>query len=164
MPQPRPDRRPRRVDPGEDQQQQVAVLQLPVDRLAVDLGLDDQRRQIVPRFGLAVLHQLQEVGAHVGGDLLADPVVPRRQLEVAVDPVAEDVGIGVGHTDHLGDPVDGDVLAVLGGRVGCVTTVELRDQPAGVLAELVLHRLDLLRARTTAAATADAPGGRAGSR
>ncbi len=45
MPQPRPDRRPRRVDPGEDQQQQVAVLQLPVDRLAVDLGLDHQRRR-----------------------------------------------------------------------------------------------------------------------
>ena len=68
--------------------------------------------------------------------------VDRPELEVAEDPVAEHVGIGLRHADHVSDEMHRDVLGVVARSVGDVRAVEALDQLAAVATRLVLERID----------------------
>ena len=65
VPQARPDRTPRGVDAGDDHQADVALLELHLDGLAVDLGVGDQGEQVVLRLRHALRQQVLVIGVHL---------------------------------------------------------------------------------------------------
>ena len=88
VPQPGADRAPRRVDAGDDEQADVAELEIPVDGLALDLGIGDEGEHVVARMLEPFTEHLIDVGGHLDHDLHANGVVARPSARHCVMPPA----------------------------------------------------------------------------
>src|SRR5581483_8242161 len=118
MPEAGADGAPSGVDPGEEQDPQRAEDVRFAELLAAELGGEERADQVVVA-GTAV-------GGDGGAEVLLDldhggvpgPGVAGGDLEEHVEPVAEQVAVGGGDAEEVGDDPDGDVLGVLGGGVG----------------------------------------------
>ena len=84
-----------------------------VERLAVDLGVEQERDEVVARVGDVILDlrlQVVEQLLHADGPLLQRE---RHAFEHVVDEAAERVGVLLGQAEHVGDHAHRDVLGVV---------------------------------------------------
>ena len=128
VPQRGADRRPGGVDPGDHQQDHGAADVLHRQLAAADLGLDQERGQVVPGVGQVVL----DLGVHVVVEL-AEHRLPLfggtvDLLQDQPDEAAEQVGVGLGEAEEPDDDAHRDVLGVLGGRVEARLSLRLGQQ------------------------------------
>jgi hypothetical protein len=147
VPQRRSDGRPRRVDPGDEQQHDHAADHVVVHRLPVDLHVQEVAGEIVT----GVLAMIGDLGVDVGAELV-HPLAGARFLgdpfDHVVHELAEQLLVLGGEPEHATDDADRDVLGVLHGRVddglarGDLAHV-VEQLPAQLL-DLGLPRLDLL--------------------
>ena len=115
VPQRRADRRPRRVDARDHQQHHRARDVVGVKLVPVELGLQQERGEVVLRLALVFLDARVDVVVELAlvDQLLTLGCGHVDVFEHLMDEAAEDVGVSLREAEHLHDDAQGDVLRVL---------------------------------------------------
>ena len=119
MPERGTDGRPGGVDARDHEQDHGAADVLGEQLLAVELGADEERGEVVARLGPV----RRDLGVHIGVDLAVGDqgqALLRGHVHVfehLLDEVAEDVGVLLWETEHADDDAQRDVPGVLDGGV-----------------------------------------------
>src|SRR5204863_407873 len=141
----RADRRPRRVDPSDQQQRDGAADVIAAEPLAAHLGVHQEVDEIAI-FGLelALLDLLPQV--EVERVLVLHVVIGTGRFEDAVDEPAELVAVLLGESEHLGDDADRGwsksvAQSVTGGRSGM--TAAYGERVETIVAALAAQQAEL---------------------
>ena len=115
VPERRADRRPRGVDAGDHEQDHRAAHVVGVELLAVELRVEQERREVVLRVRDVLGDAVVEVAVELALVLLRLALLGRRVdvFDDHADEAAEDVGVFGGEAEHLHDHAHRDVLRVL---------------------------------------------------
>ena len=149
VPDRRTDRRPRGVDPGDEQQHDHAAHHLGVELLAVELDVEEEADQVVARVLDVVADLFVEIvveGVRFVADLAR---IAGDHFEDLVHELAEDVAVFAGKAEHLPDHSDRHVLHILHGGVddrrAGLDLAHFVEQGVAQVAHFVFEGLDLLR-------------------
>ena len=130
VPQRCADRRPGGVDAGDHQQDHRAPDVLRRQFVAIELGREEEARQVLARLGQVLFDARRDVGLELAlldlGLTLFGRLVD--VFEDHADEAAEDVRVFLREAEHLHDHLQGNVLGVLGGRVERVSACHGREK------------------------------------